>query len=71
MDTTWVVVILVGLLAGAVYFYAKRKGQMDKAKEVIDREEALDREEAQDELDEKRDNNAWDNLNDTIRDTSK
>jgi len=63
---TWVIIIGILLALGAVYGIAKQRGERKKAKEVIDREGQLDREEADNELEEKRNSNAWDNLNDTI-----
>jgi len=63
---TWVIIIGILLALGAVYTIAKQRGERKKAKEVIDREGQLDRKEANDELEEKRNSNAWDNLNDTI-----
>lgn len=63
---TWVIIIGILLALGAVYAIAKQRGERKKAKEVIDREHELDREEADNELEDKRNSDAWDNLNDTI-----
>ena len=59
---TWVIIIAILLGVGAIYAYAKNKGERKKAKEVIDKERELDREEADNDLEDKRDSNAWDEL---------
>ncbi len=66
-----VILTLALLLGGGIYTVAKQRGVNKKAMEVMDREGELDREEIDNELDEKRDSNAWDNLTDTIDDLSK
>jgi Flp pilus assembly protein TadB len=68
---TWIIVAVLLAAGGAVYAFAKQRGEQKKAKEVIDRESELDREEADNELADKRNNNAWDNLNDTLDDMGK
>jgi hypothetical protein len=63
---TWVILIGVLAIGVAIWFAAKKSGERKKAKEVMERENELDREEANNELEDKRDTDAWDNLNDTI-----
>jgi len=65
---TWVIIVAILLLGGMVYAIAKQRGERKKAMEVMDKETELDREEVDRELDKKRDNDAWDNLTDTIDD---
>ena len=68
---TTAVIIMALVIIGGVYLIAKQRGAQKKALEIMDQEEALDREEADAKLDDKRDSNAWDNLNDTIDDIGK
>ena len=60
---TWVIIIAILLAVGAIYTVAKQRGERKKAKEVIDKERELDREEADNDLEDKRNSNAWDELN--------
>ena len=68
---TWVTIILILLVVGGIYAYAKKRGERAKANRVMDRETELDRDEIDRELEDKRNNNAWDNLNDTLDDMGK
>lgn len=67
----WTLLILVGLVAGGIYFYAKNKGKKEQLGEVMEHEAELDREELDHDLEDKRNDNAWDNLNDTLDDLGK
>ena len=67
-DMNWTLLILIGLVAGGIYFFAKARGKKEQLGEVMDHEAELDREELDHELEDKRNSNAWDNLNDTLDD---
>ena len=60
----WLVAILALVAGGAIYYIAKQRGEKAKADQVMEHEEALDREEINNELEKKRERNAWDSLND-------
>ena len=59
---TWVIIIGILVAGGAIWFAAKKSGERKKAKEVMERENELDREEANNDLEDKRDSDAWDEL---------
>lgn len=61
------VVILLVVVGVGIYVIAKQRGERKKAMEVMDHEEELDKIDAENILDEQRNTDAWDNLNDTIK----
>lgn len=63
--------VLLAVLGIGIYVIAKQRGERKKAMEVMDHEETLDRVDAEAVLDEQRDNDAWDNLNDTVKPRAK
>ena len=60
----WIISILALIAGGAIYYIARQRGEKKKADEVMDHEAELDKRELEDELDKKRERNAWDSLND-------
>ena len=70
MENIGLVLVLLGGLCGMVFLYAKKRGKQEGASEMHEVISNQDREEAQNELDEKNNSNAWDNLNNTIDDLS-
>ena len=65
---TWIYIIAILAICGTIYAIANQRGRREKAKELADKAEKTDRTEISNELDKKRDANAWDNLNDTLDD---
>ena len=70
MSATFIVILIIAL-GGGIYAMAKKRGSREKATEVMDHETDLDRREVADDLEDKRNANTWDNLNDTLDDISK
>lgn len=68
---TGIVVFLVFVIMGGLWLWAKDRGKDEAIRDLDDQAREQDKGDVQNELDKKRNSDAWDNLNDTIDDIGK